>query len=384
MLKTSLYIHWPFCESKCPYCDFNSHVRESIEHDKWLGAYLKEIEFYKNKLGDLKIDTIFFGGGTPSLMQPETVGRIIEKIKNEFDVKTDAEITLEANPASSEVEKFRAFKDAGINRVSIGVQSFDENILKFLGRRHGKNQAINAIESAAKILGNFSFDLIYATPGQTMEQWENTLNFALKFNSPHISLYQLTIEKGTPFYSDFHKNKFQMPEEELAADLYDLTVEKCKNKGLLRYEVSNFAKPGFESRHNLNYWYYNDYIGIGPGAHGRIHEGKDKIATMDIHSPENWLKAVVEKGKGLQSREKMSATQVIEEMIFMGLRIREGIDKKDFAEKTGKDFEEILDKKFLQKLCDEGLMIINENSVKLTNEGLLLHTNIVKKLSESI
>ena len=376
-MQTSLYIHWPFCESKCPYCDFNSHVREKIDSERWLNAYLKEIEFYADK--QKKITSIFFGGGTPSLMKPEMVAKILEKVRSSFDVEKNIEITLEANPSSFEVEKFKEFKAAGINRVSIGVQSFDENALKFLGRRHDSKQAVKAIEEAGKIFGNFSFDLIYALPGQTAEVWEKELDRALAFNSPHISLYQLTIEKGTPFYSDFHKGKFTLPDEETQTDLYLLTLDKCKQKGLERYEVSNFAKPGFESKHNLSYWLQNDYIGIGPGAHGRIHEGNSKVATMDIHAPENWMEAVEKKGEGIQSKETLGKKEILEELLFMGLRIRDGIKLQKFTE-LGFEFTELFDKKLVEKLCNEGLMKIDNECIKLTDKGLLIHTNIVSRL----
>ena len=407
-MTTSLYIHWPFCESKCPYCDFNSHVSEKIEFEKWQNAYLKEIDFYKDKLGKIEIDTIFFGGGTPSLMKPEMIENILNKVKNDFVIKDNIEITLEANPSSFETEKFKDFKAAGINRVSIGVQSFDEANLKFLGRRHDKKQAIHAIESAGKIFGNFSFDLIYALPAQNLDNWGKELDYALSFGSPHISLYQLTIEKGTPFYADYGKGKFKLPTEELQTDMYLLTLEKCREKGLDRYEISNFAKHGFESKHNLNYWLQNDYIGIGPGAHGRIHEGKDKFETMDIHHPQNWLEAVEKNNHGTQSKELMNKKEILEELIFMGLRIREGIKLSKFkelgfiktchperSETESKDLiykrdssttlgmtilGELFDQKLIQKLCDEGLMRITQDSAMLTDKGLLLHTNIVRKL----
>lgn len=426
-ITSSLYIHWPFCESKCPYCDFNSHVTERVEYQRWLEAYLRAIDFYSEVLGSRfqvsekalekklatgtcnlklqKISSIFFGGGTPSLMKPEMVFEIIQKAKQKFDISDDIEITLEANPSSFEIEKFKAFKDAGINRVSIGVQSFDEAALKFLGRRHDKKQAINAIEQAGKIFGNFSFDLIYALPNQTLQSWQQELDFALKFNSPHISLYQLTIEKGTPFYADFHKGKFKLPQEELQTDLYIETVEKCAKAGLERYEISNFAKLGYESQHNMNYWLQNDYIGIGPGAHGRLSQFSvpssqftekklstvnselptSRIATMDIHHPENWLKAVEENGHGTQSTEILSPKEIFEELIFMGLRIREGIklekftvDSLPFTENLGK--QNTKNGKLIEKLCAEGLMEINENSIKLTPNGMLMHTAIVKKI----
>jgi oxygen-independent coproporphyrinogen-3 oxidase len=430
-ITSSLYIHWPFCESKCPYCDFNSHVTEKTEYERWLAAYLRAIDYYSEGLGlseqglvnnksivynsfltpnhqslnpKIKISSIFFGGGTPSLMKPEMVHEIIQKAKQKFEIADNIEITLEANPSSFETKKFKAFKDAGINRVSIGVQSFDEVALKFLGRRHDKKQAIHAIEQAGKIFGNFSFDLIYALPKQTLESWQKELDYALQFNSPHISLYQLTIEKGTPFYADFHKGKFKLPEEEVQTDLYLETVERSAKAGLERYEISNFAKPAYESQHNMNYWLQNDYIGIGPGAHGRISQFSvpssqftekklstvncellTKIATMDIHHPENWLKAVEENGHGTQSTEILSPQEIFEELIFMGLRIREGIklekftvDSLPFTENFGK--QNTKNGKLIEKLCDEGLMIVDEKALKLTESGLLMHTAIVKKI----
>ena len=432
-ITSSLYIHWPFCESKCPYCDFNSHVTERVEYERWLAGYLSAIDYYSEVLGSScqvseldfknilkkletvtcnlkpKISSIFFGGGTPSLMKPEMVFEIIQKAKQKFEIASDIEITLEANPSSFETEKFKAFKDAGINRVSIGVQSFDEAALKFLGRRHDKKQAINAREQAGKIFGNFSFDLIYALPNQTLESWQKQLDYALQFNSPHISLYQLTIEKGTPFYADFHKGKFKLPEEELQIDLYIETVEKCAAAGLERYEISNFGKRGYESQHNMNYWMQNDYIGIGPGAHGRLSQFSvpssqftekklstmnsellTKIATMDIHHPENWLKAVEENGHGTQSNEILSLQEIFEELIFMGLRIRDGI-KLEKLEIFGFKSLEILEvnqvlstkykvQKLIEKLCDEGLMTIDKEAIKLTPKGMLMHTAIVKKI----
>jgi oxygen-independent coproporphyrinogen-3 oxidase len=385
-MLASFYIHWPFCESKCPYCDFNSHVRDHIDHDAWLNAYVTEINYYINIFGENRpeISSIFFGGGTPSLMKASQIEKILDVISKNFKVNKNIEITLEANPSSFETNKFKDFKNAGINRVSIGVQSFNETYLKFLGRKHDKSQAIFAIENAKKIFGNFSFDLIYALPNQNLDDWKNQLNFALSFDSPHISLYQLTIEKGTPFYSDFINKKFELPEESIQTDLYLYTVEKCLEHNLFRYEISNFSKQNFESKHNLNYWNYGDYIGIGAGAHGRLNflesEKLLKYSTVNIHSPENWLKSVEANNHGIQNKELMGNNEILEEIIFMGLRIKIGILLSKL-QKIGLDIEKnqkLLS--FFNKLKEEGLMEFNTEYLKLTDKGLLLHNNICRRI----
>lgn len=401
-MKSSLYIHWPFCESKCPYCDFNSHVREKISNEDFENAYLKEIEYYSSTLPKTEITSIFFGGGTPSLMRPEAISKILNEVSKKFAIKKDIEITLEANPSSSEIEKFKNFKKAGINRLSLGIQSFEEDALKFLGRRHNSKEAVKAIKMAGEVFDNFSFDLIYALPNQTEENWSKQLEYAFSFGSPHLSLYQLTIEKGTDFYGQYKRKEFSLPLTEMQEKLYDLTVKKAKDAGLLQYEISNFAKRGFESQHNLNYWQYGDYIGIGAGAHGRlsvvsglwseVREDKcikqtadhrpltAKKATLNLHSPEKWLQAVQEKGQGIQSTTKLSQEEQIEELVYMGLRIKKGLDKRSFKKLAGESFEEFFNKRTVKNLIESGYIKITENKVRPTYQGLKLHRGIINKL----
>ncbi|OFW95926.1 MAG: coproporphyrinogen III oxidase, partial [Alphaproteobacteria bacterium RIFCSPHIGHO2_12_FULL_45_9] len=265
-----IYIHWPFCKSKCPYCDFNSHVSEAIDHKRWMQSYLKEIDYWANLTEGRVVDTVFFGGGTPSLMQSETVAEILAHIQKKWRVSNDWEVTLEANPTSFETEKFRDFYAAGVNRVSIGVQSLYEADLKFLGREHSPDQARFAIAEAQKIFPRVSFDLIYARPKQTLDAWRTELSEALQMASGHLSMYQLTIERGTPFHTRHARGEFKIPEQDLAADLYDVTQDMMGQAGYPAYEISNHAIVGQESRHNLIYWRYDDYVGVGPGAHGRL------------------------------------------------------------------------------------------------------------------
>lgn len=387
-------------------------MREKVDNEKWLAAYLKEIDFYSDYLKEKDIQTIYFGGGTPSLMKPEMVAEIISKIKKDFKVKDNAEITLEANPASSEIEKFRAFKQAGVNRLSIGIQSFDEERLKFLGRKHNRIEAIKAIEAARQIFDNYTFDLIYATKGQTEESWRSELDFALKFNAPHISLYQLTIEKGTDFYGQDKKGEIKTTNDGLSENLYFQTVERLAENGLERYEISNFARLGFESQHNMNYWNYGEYLGIGAGAHSRINidrhceeqsdaaihpnepdsksdgllrhfiprnDDNTRISIFDIHSPENWLEAVMTKGNGIQKKLELSKQQMLEEMLYMGLRIRDGIELSNFNRILGKGFFEIFDKKKTDFLISEGMLEVSSR-LKATEKSIMLHSSLVKKL----
>lgn len=317
----SLYIHWPFCKSKCPYCDFNSHVRQSIDEKGWEEAYLLELHRHYDLIGDRQLKSIFFGGGTPSLMSPDLVGKIIYKATALWHPKLDIEITLEANPTSIEIDKFKGIAQAGINRVSIGVQSFNADDLKFLGREHSAEEAKKAIEIAQKTFNRVSFDLIYARPNQELKHWEKELEFALSFGTEHLSLYQLTIEQGTAFASMHAREEFILPEENLATDLYEMTIETLAQKGLAIYEISNFAKPGKESKHNLAYWTYQDYIGIGPGAHGRLTlPDGTKLATRQFKTPEKWL-AEVKKACGTQESSSLTLKEQATEQLLMGLRL---------------------------------------------------------------
>jgi len=365
-----IYIHWPFCLSKCPYCDFNSHVHDSIDHDRWLSSYLKEIDHAASLTPGRIVETVFFGGGTPSLMKPETVAAIIEKIRKTWPQGNDVEITLEANPTSVEADKFRAFKDAGVNRVSLGIQSLRADDLKFLGRTHDIHQARQAIELAATTFDRFSFDLIYARPNQTAQMWQEELNEALDLAVGHLSLYQLTIEQGTPFYVQYQRGEFRIPDQELAADLYDITQDTLEARGLPTYEVSNHAKEGEASRHNLIYWRYGDYAGIGPGAHGRLTLPSGKIATRAHRAPDIWLQQVAEQGHGWHTPEPINLTQRTLEALMMGLRLHEGVPFARLREEYNGDPFEVIDQKKLQTMIDEGLMMDDKETLRTTPQGL--------------
>ena len=365
-----VYIHWPFCLSKCPYCDFNSHVHDNIDHDRWLVSYLKEIEHAASLTPDRIVDTVFFGGGTPSLMKPETVAAIIDKIRTSWRSANDVEITLEANPTSVEADKFRAFKDAGVNRVSLGIQSLRQDDLKFLGRTHDIKQAKQAIELAATTFDRFSFDLIYARPNQTAEAWVDELKEALDLAVGHLSLYQLTIEQGTPFYVQYQRGEFRIPDQELAADLYDVTQETLEARGLPAYEVSNHARPGEESRHNQIYWRYGDYAGIGPGAHGRLTLPDGKIATRAHRAPDIWLDQVSKQGHGWHASDPINRQQRVLEALMMGLRLHEGVPVQRLRDEYDGDPFEVVDVKKLKTLIDEGLMTDEKETLRTTPQGL--------------
>ena len=365
-----IYIHWPFCLSKCPYCDFNSHVHDSIDHDRWLTSYLKEIDHAASLTPGRIVETVFFGGGTPSLMKPETVAAIIEKIRKTWPQGNDVEITLEANPTSVEAEKFKAFKEAGVNRVSLGIQSLRADDLKFLGRTHDIHQARQAIELAATTFDRFSFDLIYARPNQTAQMWQEELNEALDLPVGHLSLYQLTIEQGTPFYVQYQRGEFRIPDQELAANLYDITQDTLEARGLPAYEVSNHAKEGEASRQNLIYWRYGDYAGIGPGAHGRLTLPSGKIATRAHRAPDIWLQQVAEQGHGWHTPEPINLTQRTLEALMMGLRLHEGVPFARLREEYNGDPFEVIDQKKLQTMIDEGLMMDDKETLRTTPQGL--------------
>lgn len=381
MQNTALYIHWPFCKSLCPYCDFNSHIVSEINYSDWTKAYIKELDFFLQQIEKRKISSVFFGGGTPSLMEPKMIEEILSFI-SKYSSLDNIEITLEANPTSSEASKFYDFKKAGINRLSIGIQSLIDEDLKFLGRKHNANEGINTIELARNIFDNFSFDLIYARPKQTIEAWEKELKQALSFKSKHISLYQLTIEKGTPFYKLYNEKKFSLPSEEVSAELFDLTNNMLKLEGYNRYEISNYAKPNFESNHNLSYWNYDDYIGIGPGAHSRISnfQEKNKSAIMTYHLPVKWLKSVFEVNNGIQKIEPLTSDKIISEMIIMNLRTNLGINFSSLEQKTNRKIEEIIDINYVKILENENLAKFNDISLSLTNKGMNLHNYIVTRI----
>ena len=376
-----IYFHWPFCASKCPYCDFNVHIQDDINQQTWLEAYLRSIEYYAELMNGRQVRSIFFGGGTPSLMEPQLVEKIIEKVRASWNCVNDFEITLEANPTSVEMNKFQAFKESGVNRVSLGVQALNDEDLKFLGRTHDVAHALAAIEVASSLFDRFSFDLIYARPEQSLEDWEKELKIAVSLRASHLSLYQLTIERNTPFYFSHEQGQFSVPEEGLAADFYTLTGEVLSGYGLPAYEVSNYAKAGHESQHNLIYWRYDDYIGIGPGAHGRLTlPDESKVATREHHAPDIWLKHVEEKGSGMHPSKILSAKDQFLEEIMMGLRLREGVPLERIERRTGLVTKDLIDFKRVELLAQHGDFMGNVKStgrLVLSDKGRLRLNAIV-------
>lgn len=365
-----IYVHWPFCASKCPYCDFNSHVAQSIDHEAWRAAYKKEIEHYAELTKGRTVTSVFFGGGTPSLMEPATAALIVDEIQRHWRISNDCEITLEANPTSVEIDKFRSFRTAGINRVSIGVQSLNEADLKFLGRAHDSMEARRAISDAEKTFDRYSFDLIYARPGQTVDAWKAELKEAIAMAGDHLSLYQLTIEKGTPFYVSHERGDFKIPEEEIAGDLYEATQDVLNAAGMPAYEVSNHAKPGQESRHNLTYWRYTDYVGVGPGAHGRLTLDGYKQGTRGHRAPDIWLERVKTHGHGSHEFEQLSHRDRFVECLMMGMRLEEGIPVARLEEEGGAKFENLIAPPKLAAMQGEGLLLFDGKILKPTKAGL--------------
>jgi len=331
-----VYIHWPFCAAKCPYCDFNSHVRHGgIDQNAFVEGYRREIAHLRDLTGPRSVSSIFFGGGTPSLMQPATLAALLDAIQGAWSVQADAEITLEANPTSVEAQRFEAYRAAGINRVSLGMQALNDADLKALGRLHTVQQALAALDIAAGVFERFSFDLIYARPGQSLADWRSELGWALSFGSTHLSLYQLTIENGTPFAALHRAGKLQIPVPELADDLYALTQQMTTAAGMPPYEISNHAIPGHESRHNLLYWRYGEYVGVGPGAHGRIISEGRRIATANERVPEIWLERLSRESHALTEFAVLEAREQADELLLMGLRITEGVDLERLAQIGG-------------------------------------------------
>lgn len=418
MQNLSIYIHYPFCKAKCPYCDFNSHVRQNIEHERFEHAYLKELEYFAPQTKNRKITTIFFGGGTPSLMPTNLVAKIIEKISQLWQIDKNCEITLEANPTSFEAAKFHDFKKAGINRLSIGIQALNDEDLKFLGREHSAIEAINTIISAQKIFENYSFDLIYARPKQDLASWEKELTQALNLAANHLSLYQLTIEKGTKFFTQHKKGEFLMPNEELAAQFYELTNEITAQNGLELYEISNYAKKGFECKHNLAYWQSQDYLGIGAGAHGRayldiahgrayfplslrysatnehyspshneINNETGRFATIMLHEPTKWLEKVEESGAAIQNMTAIENLELAEEIVLMALRLKSGLTNEILAQHPifqGKKINEIFNLQKLDFLFKQDFLRLTENSLFIPQEKMLLANQIILKTAENI
>jgi len=369
--QMGVYIHWPFCESRCPYCDFNAHVREELDQKQWAEAYVQSLKHYAEIIPDKQIVSIFFGGGTPSLMEPETVATIIDAVQSLWRVANDIEITLEANPTSVENDKLLAFRDAGINRVSLGVQALNDEDLKFFGRGHNVDEALKAIELAKTHFERSSFDLIYARPNQMLENWEKELKQAVALSNGHLSLYQLTIERNTPFYMRHSRGEFAIPDDVQGAEFYHLTQDVLENAGLPAYEVSNHAKEGHTCRHNLIYWHMADYIGVGAGAHGRFVQGDQKFASRDHAAPEIWLERVGKNGHGAHELERLTQEDRFNECLMMGLRLRDGISIQAVEDKSGKAFSDMVDADKLQSSIDQDWVIKGGDNLKLTREGLL-------------
>jgi len=374
-----IYVHWPFCAAKCPYCDFNSHVRhQPVDQPRFVQAFLKEMATMRRLTGSRTVTSIFMGGGTPSLMAPETVDAILNGIARHWHVPDGIEITMEANPSSVEAERFRGYRAAGVNRVSLGVQALNDRDLKFLGRLHDVADALKAIRLARDIFPRMSFDLIYARPNQTVEEWDRELKEAVSYAVDHLSLYQLTIEEGTPFYGLHKAGKLVVPDGEQSAVLYEATQEITEREGMPAYEVSNHARAGSESRHNLTYWRYGDYVGIGPGAHGRLTTGGAKIATATERKPEGWLSLVEAEGHGMVDQEMLEYEAQADELLLMGLRLKEGVDLARWQAFSGRD----LDPDREQFLIDHGFIERLGNSrLRCTPAGMLILDAVVADLA---
>ena len=362
----ALYVHWPFCVSKCPYCDFNSHVRDTVDQEAWRDALLADLAHEARALPGRRLGSIFFGGGTPSLMPPATVAAILAAAQTHWQPTADIEITLEANPSSVEAARFADIAAAGVNRVSLGLQSLDDTALRFLDRAHGVDEGLAALATAQRHFARVSFDLIYALPDQSLPVWEAELTRALSFGTEHLSLYQLTIEPGTRFATDAAKGRLTIPDGDTAADLFEATRALTDAAGLPAYETSNHARRGAESRHNLTYWRYRDYAGIGPGAHGR----RDGLATQRHKKPENWLSAVARNGHGLQIEEPLVPHDRASEALVMGLRLREGIDLTHVATLAGGTAP--IDWPAVDRLEAQGLIAREPERLRVTEAGTLL------------
>lgn len=373
----SLYIHWPFCRRKCPYCDFNSHVaKDGIDHPRWRAALMVELAHFAALTPGRMLHSIFFGGGTPSLMAPETAASLIAAAKKHWPHTSDLEITLEANPTSVEAGRLRDFQGAGVNRLSLGVQSFDDTALRFLGRGHDAAEAKAAIALAAETFPRYSFDLIYARPNQTAAQWRAELSEAISFEPSHLSLYQLSIESGTPFFRD----GVAVADDDRGADLFELTGEITAAAGLPAYEISNHARPGHECRHNVLGWQGQDYIGIGPGAHGRLGFSGSHEAVYQIHAPDRWLAAVEQSGHGTAKRTHLDREQRLEEMVMTGLRLSQGIDRAAFARLTGVGLDDAFAPDRLSRLIEEGFLILDSDGLRATPNGRLCLNAVLAEL----
>jgi len=373
-----IYVHWPFCEAKCPYCDFNSHVVREIDQLRWLRAYLSEIERYGRELPGRVVSSVFFGGGTPSLMNPDIVAGVIDKIKATWPVANDLEVTLEANPGSVEAGRFRAYQEGGVSRISMGVQALNDPDLRRLGRIHNVKEAQAAFQIARNTFENVSFDLIYARQGQTPEAWRAELNEALALAVDHLSLYQLTIEQGTAFGDRYNAGKLRdLPDDDDAAEMYEITQDVCGQAGLSAYEVSNHARTGAECRHNLIYWRYGDYVGIGPGAHGRITPTDTRCATEAYRQPNAWLEAA-ERGTGDKAREILTHEDEATELLLMGMRLSEGVSLNRYEALAKRK----LKPSALAELLELGMVAREGDRLIASEKGLFVLNSVLSKLLE--
>ena len=370
----ALYVHWPFCVSKCPYCDFNSHVRAQVDQDAWRAALLSDMGHEAARTGGGTLASIFFGGGTPSLMPPATIAAIIAAAGRHWTLAPDIEITMEANPNSAEAARFADAAAAGVNRVSIGLQALHDHALRFLGRAHAADEGLRAVDMAQRLFGRVSFDLIYALPGQSEAAWASDLARAIAMGTGHLSLYQLTIEPGTRFETMVRKGDFIPADPDHGAALYELTREMTGAAGIPAYEISNHARPGEESRHNLIYWRYGDYLGIGPGAHGRVH-GR---ATRRHRKPENWMAAIDARGHGLDEETALPAEERMTEALMMGLRLAEGVDLAALANRLG--IQAAFDESAARRLVEQGLVRWRDDRIGVTADGMLLLDAILAEL----
>jgi oxygen-independent coproporphyrinogen-3 oxidase len=362
----ALYVHWPFCVSKCPYCDFNSHVRESVDQDMWRNALLADLAHEAAILPGRRLGSIFFGGGTPSLMPPATVAAVLDAAERAWGFEPGIEITLEANPSSVEAARFADLAAAGVNRVSLGLQALDNETLAFLGRAHDVTEGLAALDTAQRVFDRVSFDLIYARPDQGLADWHAELARALSFGTEHQSLYQLTIEPGTRFQTEALAGRLVLPDDDRAADLFELTRALTASAGMPAYEISNHARPGAESRHNLTYWRYQDYAGIGPGAHGR----RTGVATQRRRKPENWIEAVARNGHGVEQEVPLAPQERAIEAMLMGLRLAEGIDLDRIATLGERPIDELTDRQAIDRLSAQGLLKLEGARLCATDAGM--------------
>jgi len=375
-----IYVHWPFCAAKCPYCDFNSHVRRQIPEADWLDAIGKELDFAASELipAHATVSSVFFGGGTPSLMNASTIGALIDRIGGNWTLHPDIELTLEANPSSAEVGRFRGYRAAGVNRLSLGVQSLDDSALRFLGRVHDSADAKRAVALALSTFERVSIDLIYGRPGQTVAGWRTELSEALSLGTEHLSLYQLTIEDGTQFSAMVRTHTLVPMSDEPSAELYEETQEIMDRAGLPAYEISNHARVGRECRHNLLYWRYGDYLGVGPGAHGRITSAGTPLSTTTERNPERWLTRVAANGSGFDSFVPLTPKDAAREHLLMGLRLREGIDRRAYRARWG----QYLSGEGLRTLSDAQLIEDDGTRTRVTPKGRLVLNSVIAALAD--